>query len=166
MSAPVTAPELITVTVRDRSQEASWGSGRTDPVTRKIQISAFCPKCSAPRGPRHGQNTCDDGAWYWVETWTCSAGCGHVDHYTAVIAEAARIAAENPVTATDPPRTPPPELRIDDESGPHTIVGRGEDCYVCDEPLEPGEVYVFVADAAGHGVAHETCIDTRGCRHE
>lgn len=51
-------------------------------------------------------------------------------------------------------------LLVDDVSGPHTIVALGEDCLVCDGPLEPGEVYVFVSDASRNGVAHESCACT------
>src|SRR4051794_17823507 len=87
---PMTVGELITVTVRDRSREASWGVGLNRPVIRTIQISAFCPSCGARRGERRGLNTYDDGERYWVETWTCSAGCGHVDLYERVVVEAAR----------------------------------------------------------------------------
>lgn len=90
----VTRQELITVSVRDRSREAPWGAGPNHPVTRKIQISAYCPNCGARRGDRKGHNTYDDGAWYWVETWSCSGGCGHIDRYEHVVLEAARIAAE------------------------------------------------------------------------
>lgn len=51
---------------------------------------------------------------------------------------------------------------VDVVSGPHTIVGLGEDCLVCDEGLEPGQVYVFCRDATGAGVAHESCTDPAG----
>ena len=44
-------------------------------------------------------------------------------------------------------------------SGPHTIVALGEDCLVCEEGLEPGQVYVFCRDASRAGVAHESCAD-------
>ena len=44
-------------------------------------------------------------------------------------------------------------------SGPHTIVALGEDCLVCEEGLEPGQVYVFCRDATRAGVAHESCTD-------
>ena len=91
------AAELITVTVRDRSREAPWGSGRNSPVIRTVWISAFCPHCGARRGPRAGLNTYDDGERYWVETWSCSANCGHVDLYENVVKEAARIAAEGAI---------------------------------------------------------------------
>ena len=48
---------------------------------------------------------------------------------------------------------------VDVVSGPHTIVALGEDCLVCEEGLEPGQVYVFCRDATGAGVAHESCAD-------
>lgn len=85
--------QLISVTVRDRSREAPWGSGPTRPVIRTIQISAFCPRCGARRGEPRSLHTYDDGEHYWVDTWTCSNACGHVDHYTNVVVEAERIAA-------------------------------------------------------------------------
>ena len=54
---------------------------------------------------------------------------------------------------------PPP---VDVMAGPHTIVALGEDCLVCEEGLEPGQVYVFCRDATGSGVAHESCADSTG----
>lgn len=80
--------ETIKVTVRDHSAEAPWGQGLTRPVTRTVEISAFCqvPNCGGRRGQPRGQNLCDDGAYYHVSAW--SNACGHVDLYEAVIAEA------------------------------------------------------------------------------
>lgn len=83
-------PATMTVTIRDRSREAPWGYGLTSPVTRKVTISATCPKCGGPRGEPKGRNSCDDGAFYWVQTW--SNPCGHVDMYDAVVREAATLA--------------------------------------------------------------------------
>jgi hypothetical protein len=85
------AAETMTVTVRDRSAEAPWGSGLTDPKTRKIVISAFCPKCGERRGEPEGANQCDDGAYFWVQVWTNP--CGHLDRYEDVLAEAKELAA-------------------------------------------------------------------------
>ena len=51
---------------------------------------------------------------------------------------------------------PPPVYVL---AGPHTIVALGEDCLVCEEGLEPGQVYVFCRDETGSGVAHESCAD-------
>lgn len=48
---------------------------------------------------------------------------------------------------------------VDVVAGPHTIVALGEDCLVCEEGLEPGQVYVFCRDASRAGVAHESCAD-------
>lgn len=59
-----------------------------------------------------------------------------------------------------PSAVDPAALLVDDVSGPHTIVALGEYCFVCDDPLEPGEVYVFVRDASRNGVAHESCAGT------
>ena len=78
--------DSMTVTVRDRSAESPWGSGRTAPVTRQVTISAYCPRCGRRRGQPQGLNQHDDGAWYWVQTWTNP--CGHVDMYTSVLREA------------------------------------------------------------------------------
>lgn len=44
-------------------------------------------------------------------------------------------------------------------SGPHTIVGCGETCLVCGDPLSPGEVYLFVAWDGDSGIAHEDCAE-------
>ncbi|HEY5845852.1 MAG TPA: hypothetical protein VIT42_03570 [Microlunatus sp.] len=54
---------------------------------------------------------------------------------------------------------------VDVVSGPRTIVALGEDCLVCEEGLEPGQVYVFCRDATGSGVAHESCADNAGPDH-
>jgi len=76
----------MTVTVRDRAAEAPWGYGLTSPKTRTVTISAHCPRCGSQRGEPTGRRECDDGAYYWVQTWTNP--CGHVDMYAAVIVEA------------------------------------------------------------------------------
>ena len=85
MSTVQRATNVMTVTVRDRLSE-SWGSGRGAVVTRKVTISAYCPKCGQQRGEPKGMNLCDDGEWYWVQAWVNP--CGHVDYYTDVLAEA------------------------------------------------------------------------------
>lgn len=90
--------DTMTVTVRDRASESPWGVGFTNPVTRKVTISAFCPTCGARRGQPRGLNSCDDGAYYWVQTW--DNPCGHVDHYTDVIAEARERASGNAGSTT------------------------------------------------------------------
>lgn len=82
----------MTVTMRDRSKEAPWGVGLTNPVTRAITISAFCPKDGQRRGEPRGANQCDDGAWYWVQVW--DNPCGHVDAYEDVVKEAAALEYE------------------------------------------------------------------------
>lgn len=99
-AAAAAVEELITVTVRDRSREAPWGVGPTAPVIRTVAISAFCPNCGARRGERSWLTTYDDGERYWTQTWSCAAGCGHVDLYAAVVVEAARIATTNKRAAT------------------------------------------------------------------
>ena len=82
-------PELMTVTVRDRASESPWGSGLTNPITRTVEISALCPVCGGRRGQPTGLNSHEDGAWYWVQTW--SNPCRHVDAYSAVLAEARQL---------------------------------------------------------------------------
>lgn len=84
----------MTVTVRDRHAEAPWGSGPTNPVTREVTISDRCPRCGGPRGEPSGLNSCEDGAWYWVQTW--QNPCGHIDLYDEVILEAKARAAAMP----------------------------------------------------------------------
>lgn len=90
--------QTIEVCVRDRSAEAPWGVGLTNPVVRRVTISAYCPACGGPRGERRGLNQCDDGAYYWVEVW--DNPCGHVDRYEAVVVEAERLTATAAVSAT------------------------------------------------------------------
>lgn len=84
--------DTISVTVRDHSRKAPWGYGLTRPVVRKVTISANCPTCGGPRGERRGLNSCDDGAFYWVEVW--DNPCGHLDRYEDVIREAAALVNE------------------------------------------------------------------------
>jgi hypothetical protein len=92
-AADTTRPaETMTVTVRDRSREAPWGVGLTSPVTRKITISAFCPIDGQRRGEPQGRNDCDDGAYYWVQTW--QNPCRHIDSYADVVNEAAAMATD------------------------------------------------------------------------
>jgi hypothetical protein len=68
-------------------------------------------------------------------------------------------------STTDLSSTPPEQAVLTDVvSGPHTIVALGEDCLVCEEGLEPGQVYVFCCDATGSGVAHESCADVAGTK--
>lgn len=80
------------VTVRNRAAEAPWGSGLTTPITCEITISDNCPECDAPRGVPQGRNSCDDGAYYWVQVW--ENPCGHSDSYPAALAEAKTMAEE------------------------------------------------------------------------
>ena len=87
--------DTMTVTVRDRSAEAPWGVGLTQPVTRKVTISAFCPIDGQRRGEPRGLNQYDDGAHYWVQVW--DNPCGHTDMYGAVIKEAREQDALGPV---------------------------------------------------------------------
>ncbi len=88
------AEPTMTVTVRDIHAEAPWGSGMTDPVTRKITISALCPTCGGPRGEPKGLNQCEDGAHWWTQVW--ANPCGHPDMYVDVIAEWKRYVELDP----------------------------------------------------------------------
>lgn len=74
------------VTIRDRSREMPWGSGPTNPQTRTVTISAYCPQCGGRRGEPRGLRQHEDGANYWVHVW--DNPCRHIDHYTAVAREA------------------------------------------------------------------------------
>lgn len=98
---PETPAETMTVTVRDLSAEAPWGVGLTNPVTRKVVISAFCPVDGERRGEPRGLNQCDDGAHYWVQVW--ANPCGHTDMYDAVIKEAAALAEPDTERPTGAP---------------------------------------------------------------
>src|SRR4051794_3696512 len=44
-------------------------------------------------------------------------------------------------------------------AGPFTIVGPGETCLMCDEPLEIGTTCVFATCSGRSGVAHEDCAE-------
>lgn len=76
----------MTVTIRDRSREAPWGSGPNSPCIRTVEIAATCPRCGGPRGEPQPLPTYDDGCRYVVDTW--SNPCGHIDLYEAVVTEA------------------------------------------------------------------------------
>jgi hypothetical protein len=79
-------PDRMTVTVRDRSAEAPWGSGLTNPCVVKVEISARCPVCQGPRGEPSTLRQHEDGVTYWTDTW--ANPCGHTDPYAAVVTEA------------------------------------------------------------------------------
>jgi hypothetical protein len=85
--------DTVTVRVRDRASESPWGVGLTRPITKTVTISAFCPTCGARRGEPRGLNSCDDGAFYWVQVW--DNPCGHVDYYADVLAEARERASHH-----------------------------------------------------------------------
>ena len=91
-SNPHGEPETMTVTVRDRSAEAPWGYGPTNPVIRDITISAFCPIDGERRGVPAKQRYHDDGVDYWVDNW--QNPCGHTDLYADVINEARAMAID------------------------------------------------------------------------
>jgi hypothetical protein len=82
-------PATMTVRVRDRAGEAPWGVGLTNPLVRTVTIRGTCPTCGGPRGKPRNLNQYDDGAYYCVDVW--DNPCGHVDRYTAVIAEAKQL---------------------------------------------------------------------------
>lgn len=98
LARPVGDMNLMQVTVRDRDGEAPWGVGLTTPCVRTVEISTACPVCGGPRGVPFGINSCDDGAFYWVQGW--ENPCGHRDSYAAVLAEAAALQAEASSAAT------------------------------------------------------------------
>lgn len=77
----------ITARVRDRGGERPWGHGPTTVAVRTVTIGSACPQCGADRGRPVNLNQHDDGVYYSVDVWTNP--CGHVDTYTAVLAEAA-----------------------------------------------------------------------------
>ena len=79
----------MTVRVCDR------GSGRdyVGVTIRTVTVSDRCPQCGGPRGVDtiRNHNFHEDGEWLSVDRWTNP--CGHVDMYSAVLAEA-RATAE------------------------------------------------------------------------
>jgi hypothetical protein len=80
----------MTVRVTDREAQArAWGSpGYSDPIFRTVTISDRCATCGGPRGEVYTHNFHEDGGWYYVDRW--NNPCGHIDTYTAVLAEADR----------------------------------------------------------------------------
>ncbi|WP_030236991.1 hypothetical protein [Streptomyces sp. NRRL S-350] len=78
-------PDRMTVRVADRG-DGTRGYVGLEVVT--VTIAATCAECGGPRGwdTVRPNWTCEDGAWYGVDTWT--NGCGHVDMFAAVLREA------------------------------------------------------------------------------
>ena len=54
---------------------------------KKIRISAFCPKCGAPRGKvfSHNMRSYDGSRYVFCDGW--KNPCGHVDYYRDVAKE-------------------------------------------------------------------------------
>ena len=50
-----------------------------------VTVPAICPTCGAPRGKPYYWRFCEDGEWYSCDRWDNE--CGHVDMYSAVLAE-------------------------------------------------------------------------------
>ena len=84
--AATTEPATMTVRVIDRGT----GRGYNGLAIRTVTIPAVCPTCGGPRGEATGHYFCEDGAWYTCDRWQNS--CGHIDMYSAVLAEARAIA--------------------------------------------------------------------------
>lgn len=49
-------------------------------------------------------------------------------------------------------------IEVDDETGPQTLAGAGEECLLCSEAMEQGEVYVFLRFDGTAGIAHQDCV--------
>ncbi|MGW6456322.1 hypothetical protein ACWF94_10410 [Streptomyces sp. NPDC055078] len=81
-------PASMTYRVCDR------GSGREYVGVRivTVTVSAECPRCGGPRAEARPIRFSEDGEWYVVDEW--DNGCGHVDLYTAVLAEFRKREAE------------------------------------------------------------------------
>ena len=60
-------------------QHEGWQS-----CVKRIRISAFCPKCGAPRGKvfSHNMRSYDGSLWVTCDGW--KNPCGHVDYYNDV----------------------------------------------------------------------------------
>ena len=63
------------------------------------------------------------------------------------------------LTPPAPAPAPAPATTFELRSGPHTVVGPGETCLVCGDPVSQGEVYLFVEWVGEAGVAHEDCAE-------
>lgn len=42
--------------------------------------------------------------------------------------------------------------------GPSTITGPGEDCLICDDPLETGDTFSLITFCGRPGISHESCL--------
>lgn len=93
---PLAELALMVVTVRDLTREYPWGHGMTNPRTSALTIPRLCLRClhggvRTRRGQPQGRNSSDDGARFWVQTWTNP--CGHTDLYEDVVTEATGLKA-------------------------------------------------------------------------
>ncbi len=75
-------PATMTVVVPD--EVATKATCR--PIISAVTIAATCPECGGPRGEATRHSRTVDGVLYSVDQWTNE--CGHVDYYSAVLAEA------------------------------------------------------------------------------
>jgi hypothetical protein len=71
------------VRVIDRS---GWGTSAAYPQIRTVTLTWVCPVCHGPRGIPKEHRFHEDGHWLTCDRW--DNPCGHLDLYTAVLAEA------------------------------------------------------------------------------
>jgi rRNA maturation protein Nop10 len=57
-----------------------------------VEVAAECPRCGGPRGEAVPSRFPEDGDWYVVDRW--KNACGHIDSYSAVLAEYRKRMAE------------------------------------------------------------------------
>ncbi|MFC8884422.1 hypothetical protein ACFT54_09645 [Streptomyces cinereoruber] len=75
-------PQTMTYRVCDRGTGPGYEGVRVVTVT----VDPWCPRCGGPRGKARPYRFCEDGDYYGVHQW--DNPCGHVDMYSAVLAEA------------------------------------------------------------------------------
>ncbi|WP_143668090.1 hypothetical protein [Streptomyces carpinensis] len=80
-------PDRLTVRVPDYGPQRGYEGVRI----ATVEISSRCSRCGGPRGPVRAHSFVRDGARLICDRWTNA--CGHVEEYSAVLAEARQLAA-------------------------------------------------------------------------
>ncbi|MFJ5038023.1 hypothetical protein [Streptomyces parvulus] len=88
-------PKTMTVRVPDYGPQRGYEGVRIVDV----EVSARCPQCGGPRGPKVEHRFRRDGEYFTCDRWMNP--CGHVDQYDAVLEEA-RLLADLPEGRTRP----------------------------------------------------------------
>ncbi|MFD5788663.1 hypothetical protein ACFWH1_18820 [Streptomyces sp. NPDC127037] len=87
--APAVEPRPSSM--RYRVCDPGTGPGYQGVKIITVTVAPECPRCGGPRGKATPHRFVKDGDWYVVDQW--SNACGHLDTYSAVLAEYRKRAA-------------------------------------------------------------------------